>query len=45
MAGGEVPGAKPRFLPVGARLDPADVAKIESEKFGFVEAIDPSVEE
>jgi len=31
-----------RYLLIGARLDPADVAKIDAEKFGFVETIDPN---
>lgn len=42
--GHRIPSAS-RFLLVGARLDPADVAKIDTEKFGFVETIDPSVDE
>lgn len=36
-----VPSAS-RFLLVGARLGPADVAKVDTEKFGFVETIDPN---
>ena len=39
-----VPSAS-RFLLVGARLEPADAAKIDTEKFGFVETIDPLADE
>lgn len=39
-----VPSAS-RFLLIGPKLDPVDVANIDTEKFGFFETIDPNEDE